>query len=81
MTEPVRLDVWFNGYYRGTVAAERFIWSDFLTAPGHPGARLPLEPKSGVNEVLVRVYGQHFTGGGLFATLEHPRTDSGDSRD
>ena len=46
-----------------------------------PGARLPLAPKSGVNEVLVRVYGKHFAGGGLFATLEHPQPDSGVSRD
>ena len=32
-----RLDVWLNGYFRGVIAPERFIWSDFLDNPERPG--------------------------------------------
>ncbi len=76
-----RLDVWFNGYYRGTVADERFIWSDFLTAADHPGARVPLQPVAGVNEIIVRVHGRRFAGGGLFAALVRPNRMQVDTQD
>jgi hypothetical protein len=67
-----RLDVWLNGYFRGTVAAERFIWSDFLSAADHPGARLPLQLATGENEIIVRVHGRRFAGGGFFAAVQRP---------
>lgn len=67
-----RLDVWFRGYYRGTVAEERFVWSDYLTSARNPGARLPLLPVVGENEIVIRVHGDRFAGGGLFIDLIRP---------
>ncbi len=67
-----RLDVWFRGYFRGTVAAERFVWSDYLTSARNPGARLSLLPVVGQNEILIRVDGDRFAGGGLFIDLVRP---------
>lgn len=67
-----RLDVWLNGFYRGSVAPDRYIWSDFLSAAEHPGAQLPMLPSAGRNEVLVRVHGRRFAGGGFFAGLRYP---------
>lgn len=64
-----RLDVWLNGYFRGTVAEERFIWSDYLTSSESPGARLPLAFSLGANEITIRVHGRRFAGGGLFIDL------------
>ena len=70
-----RLDVWLNGYYRGTVAEEPFIWSDYLTSTTHPGARVPLLPVIGENEILIRVHGRRFAGGGLYLDLLRPPED------
>ena len=67
-----RLDVWFRGFYRGTVAGERFIWADFLSSKQHPGARLSLLPTVGSNELIIRVNGRRFAGGGLFARMIVP---------
>lgn len=64
-----RLDAWYRDYYRGTVAADRFIWQDFLTSRDHPGARLSLASVPGSNELIIRVHGQRFAGGGLYAEL------------
>lgn len=71
-----RLDVWLNGFYRGTVAADRFIWRDFLTNPAHTGAQLPMLPSAGRNDVLVRVHGRRFAGGGFFAELAYPAAEA-----
>jgi len=70
-----RLDVWLNGYYRGTVAGESFIWSDYLTSKTHPGARIPLLPDIGENKILIRVHGRRFAGGGLYLDLLRPPED------
>jgi hypothetical protein len=64
-----RLDVYFNGYYRGTVAPERFIWPDFVSSPDHPGARIPIAPTAGRNELVIRVHGDRFAGGGFYAAV------------
>jgi hypothetical protein len=64
-----RMDVWLNGFYRGTVAPERFIWSNFLTSQDNPGTRTPIAPRIGVNEIVLRVYGRRFAGGGLYLSL------------
>ena len=61
-----QLDVWLNRMYRGSVAPDSFIWADHATSAIHPGARLPVEPKAGENEVLIRVHGDTFAGGGFF---------------
>jgi len=60
------VDVWYRGYYRGTAGNERFIWSDFTESAQHPGARFSLLSKVGRNEVVLRVNGRRFAGGGLF---------------
>jgi hypothetical protein len=70
-----RIDVWMDGFFRGTVAPERFIWSDHVRAPNHNGARLPLLLKPGHHELLFRVYGDRFAGGGFFAGLVYPGED------
>lgn len=64
-----RIDTWFRGFYRGTVAPERFIWSDHLTRPEHYGARFPLLVQEGLNEITLRVHGDRFAGGGFFAEV------------
>lgn len=66
------LDVWFRGFFRGTVGGERFVWSDFLTNSIYPGARLSLLPREGQNEIIIKVYGDKFAAGGFFAALETP---------
>ncbi len=70
-----RIDVWFNSYYRGTVAPERYIWSDYLSVPEHPGARIPLSPTAGENRIVLRVHGRNFAGGGFYADLIRPGAD------
>ncbi len=67
-----RIDVWFNGYYRGTVAPERYIWSDYLSSAKRPGARIPLSPSAGENRIVLRVHGRNFAGGGFYADLIRP---------
>lgn len=66
------LDVWFRGYFRGTVGSERFVWSDFLSNSDFPGARLSLNPRKGRNDIIIKVYGDKFAAGGFFAALETP---------
>lgn len=67
-----RLDVWFNGYFRGVVPPEQFIWTDYLVNPDRPGARLPLAPSVGENEIIIRVHGERFAGGGMFLSVLRP---------
>lgn len=67
-----RMDVWFKGYFRGTVAPEQYIWSDHVKSVAHHGARLPLALSPGRNELLFRVYGDRFAGGGFFAEIMFP---------
>jgi hypothetical protein len=64
-----RIDVWHNGDFLRTVAPEEFIWPDYLDSPEHPGVRLPIEPRMGVNELVLRVHGRRFAGGGFYAAL------------
>lgn len=70
-----RLDVWLNGFYRGSVADDRYAWGDFLTNPAHTGALLPMLPSPGRNEVVVRVHGRRFAGGGFYADLAYPEAE------
>jgi len=44
----------------------------FLTVPGHLGTRLPLMPSPGRNELILRVDGERFAGGGFFAEIVYP---------
>ena len=67
-----RVDVWTNGYYRGSVAPEQYIWADHLHSPAHFGARLPMLPSQGRNEMIFRVYGKRFAGGGFYANIIFP---------
>jgi hypothetical protein len=67
-----RIDVWSGGLYRGTVAPESYIWSDHLRNPDHAGARLPLPIEAGEMQILLRVYGRRFAGGGFFADILYP---------
>jgi len=68
-----RIDVWKDGYFRGTVAPEQYIWSDHISVPEHVGARLPLRISPGRQEILLRVHGDRFAGGGFFADILFPR--------
>ena len=67
-----QLDVWLNGMYRGSVAPDLYIWADHATSAIHSGARLPVEPIAGENEVLIRVHGDTFAAGGFFAKFLTP---------
>ncbi len=62
-----RIDVWLNGFYRGSVAPERFVWADHVRNPEHAGTRLPMDPQPGLNELVLRVFGDRFAGGGFYA--------------
>ncbi len=64
-----RLDIWINGYYRGTVDSNRFIWADHATSETNAGARIPFTPVPGVNDLLIRVHGNRFAGGGFFTDV------------
>lgn len=64
-----RLDIWLDGEYLGTVAPQPFIWRDHATNPAHAGARLPLHLDHGRHELLIRVHGRRFAGGGFYLDL------------
>jgi hypothetical protein len=67
-----RIDVWSNGYYRGSVAPENYIWADHIDNPGHYGSRLSLRAKAGSNELILRVFGRTFAAGGFYADVIYP---------
>ncbi len=67
-----RLDVWLNGFYRGTVAADRYAWKTNNKATETQSARLPIAPRPGTNEVLIRVHGDRFAAGGFYADIVSP---------
>ena len=68
-----RVDVWSGGRYRGTAAPEPYIWSDHLDNPVHFGTRLPLPVVNpGDQELVLRVYGRRFAGGGFFSDILFP---------
>jgi hypothetical protein len=64
-----RLQIWVNGEYLAEVEATNYIWSDFLTNPAHTGTRLDVELRPGENEIVIRLDGNRFAGGGFFAAL------------
>ena len=64
-----RLDVWFREYYRGIIAEEQYIWADYLQSEVHPGAQLSLLPKADRNEIVIRVHGHRFAGGGMYIAV------------
>ena len=61
-----RVEVWLNGEFLATLEPQDFIWADHATNPEHRGHRLPLMPSAGRNDILLRVHGDRFAGGGLF---------------
>ena len=67
-----RIDVWLNGYYRGSVAPERYIWADHVDNPEHFGTRLSLRALAGSNELTLRVFGRYFAAGGFYAEVLYP---------
>lgn len=64
-----KLHVWVNGEYLAEAEPTNYIWSDFLTNPAHTGTRLDIELQSGENEIMIRLDGNRFAGGGFFAAL------------
>ena len=64
-----RLQVWVNGEYLAEVGPTNYIWSDFLTNASHTGTRLDIELQPGDNEIVIRLDGDRFAGGGFFAAL------------
>ena len=67
-----RLHVWLNWDFVGAVEPESYIWSDFLTNPDHAGTRLEIDSKPGNNEIIIRLDGERFAGGGFFLGLVDP---------
>jgi hypothetical protein len=64
-----KLQVWVNGEYLAEVEPADYIWSDLLTNPDHAGTGLKIELQSGENEIVIRLDGERFAGGGFFAAL------------
>jgi hypothetical protein len=64
-----RLQIWVNGEYLAEVEPTNHIWSDFLTDPAHTGTRLDIELQPGENEIVIRLDGDRFAGGGFLAAL------------
>ena len=64
-----RMQIWVNGEYLAEVEPTNYIWSDFLTNPAHTGTRLDIELQPGENEIVIRLDGERFAGGGFFAAL------------
>ena len=69
------LDIWLNGVWLAHIEPEYFSWFDFLESNEHPGAYLALPIRSGENQLLIRVDGDRFAGGGFYAALEQAGTD------
>jgi len=64
-----RMQIWVNGEYLAEVEPTNYIWSDFPTNPAHTGTRLDIELRPGENEIVIRLDGGRFAGGGFFAAL------------
>jgi hypothetical protein len=69
-----RIDAWLDGRHLGTVEPQDYVWTDFLSTPEHVAARFPVTLSPGPNNLLLRVDGSRFAGGGFLAAVT-PTTD------
>ena len=71
--------LWVNGRYNGFVYRDGYMslpendwnaWYDFYKNPDHAGSKVPIELKSGLNQILIRVRNGQFASGGFFVKVE-----------
>ncbi len=71
--------IWVNGRFNGFVYRDGYIstpkndwnaWYDFWKNPEHAGRKVPVELKSGANQIVLRVRNGQFASGGFFLRLE-----------
>ena len=71
--------LWVNGRYNGFVYRDGYIslpgndwnaWYDFYKNPDHVGSKVPIELKSGSNQIIIRVRNGQFASGGFFMKVE-----------
>ena len=73
------LVLWVNGEFYGYIYRDGYVsgekndwnaWYDFWKNPEHVGRRIPIELKSGENQILIRTRNGQYASGGFFARLE-----------
>jgi hypothetical protein len=64
------LALWVNGRFAWFIPREAAAWFDGATNPKHAGQRIPLDLRSGVNELVLRVRGGSYATGGFFGRIE-----------
>lgn len=64
------LALWVNGRFQGFLAAAEHAWADVGENRDHPGTRVGITLRSGVNEIVLRVRGGRYAAGGFFARVE-----------
>ena len=67
------LAVWVNGRFAWFIPRTSAAWFDFWENPAHAGRRIPVDLDAGANEIVVRVRGGAYAGGGFFARMENPK--------
>jgi hypothetical protein len=63
------LALWVNGHFEGFVPRQESAWFDMHVNPAHPGRRVPISLREGMNDVVVRVRGGVYASGGFFSRL------------
>ena len=67
------LAIWLNGAFQGFVPRQDAAWFDAGENPAHAARRVPLSPRKGANDVVIRVRGGVYASGGFFARLVEPQ--------
>ena len=63
------LALWVNGRFHWFIPRAAAAWFDFFRTSAHAGQRIPLDLKSGDNEMVFRVRGGVYASGGYFARI------------
>ena len=58
-----------HGEFLRDAKPQRLAWHDFLTNAAHAGSSIPLTLRPGLNEIVLRIDGGKFAGGGFFAAI------------
>jgi hypothetical protein len=66
------LALWVNGRFHWFIPRASAAWFDFFRNPAHAGQRIPIELRSGANELVFRVQGGVYASGGFYARVTAP---------
>ena len=67
------LALWVNGRFQWFIPRAGQAWYDFWRNPEHEGQQIPVQLVNGRNEIVLRVRGGAYAGGGFYAWIERKR--------